>query len=285
LISNALTTPTVCCLILTFNRLPALKTCLQRVQTQTRPPEIIHIVDNGSREDTVRFLDQAGKDDSSIVVSSLAENRGPAGGYAYGLKWAVEKQFTYIWVMDDDVFADVDCLEKLLQHLENEDDRIVYPRVFDKDERPANYPAWVGVLIPSSVVKLAGLPIDELFWWTEDTEYLQWRLPNVYGIRPLISPNARVNHGVDDGKEKAAWKYYYEVRNTIYYRSYIQKGHRIRRIRKTLLAVAKPMMKAALFETNKLKKLRLSFLGIYDGVFCRLGKRIDPEKTMKEFTR
>jgi rhamnopyranosyl-N-acetylglucosaminyl-diphospho-decaprenol beta-1,3/1,4-galactofuranosyltransferase len=274
---NTFPVSNVCCVILTFNRLPALKKCLERIQTQTRRPETIHVVNNGSSQDTIQFLNEAARTDSSIVVSSLPENSGPAGGYAYGLKWAVENQFRYIWVMDDDVFAEGDCLQKLLQHMEDGKARIVYPRVFDKDNRPANYPAWVGVLIPSSVVQLAGVPKTELFWWTEDTEYLQWRLPKIYGITPLISSDATVNHGVDDGKEKPAWKYYYEVRNTIYYRSYIQRGHRIRRIRKMSLAVIKPMIRAV-FEKNKMKKLKLVFLGIYDGVLCRLGKRIDPAR-------
>lgn len=271
--------PTVCCIILTFNRLPTLKTCLNCIQTQARRPDVIHIVDNGSKEETARFLDDARRNDSSIFVSSLPENLGPAGGYAYGMNWATEKQFSYIWVMDDDVFPEAECLKNLLQEISNENDRILFPRVVDKDERPANYPAWVGVLIPSSVVRLAGIPRQELFWWTEDTEYLQWRLPRVYGIRSLISDNAKVTHGVDDGKEKPSWKYYYEVRNTIYYRFYVQKGNLIRRVRKTLLAIAKPVMKATLFESDTRKKLTMISLGIRDGISQRLGKRIDPEES------
>ena len=37
---------------------------------------------------------------------------------------------------------------------------------------------WCAVLIPRVAVDAVGLPQAELFWWTEDTEYLQWRLPN-----------------------------------------------------------------------------------------------------------
>ena len=66
------------------------------------------------------------------------------------------------------------------------------------------------------------MPNPDLFWWTEDTEYLQWRIPSagfevVWTERPVLS----VSRGRPDAA-KPAWKYYYEARNQVYYRLYVQ---------------------------------------------------------------
>ncbi|QLQ15568.1 MAG: hypothetical protein HZY73_07595 [Micropruina sp.] len=49
--------------------------------------------------------------------------------------------------------------------------------VYEKTGQVMNFPGWSGVLLDRIAVRLAGLPLPELFWWAEDTEYLQFRLP------------------------------------------------------------------------------------------------------------
>ena len=39
------------------------------------------------------------------------------------------------------------------------------------------WPSWCGFVVARQIVEAVGLPMAELFWWAEDTEYLQWRIP------------------------------------------------------------------------------------------------------------
>ena len=263
-------------LILTFNRVSSLRSCLNAVQNQTKRPETILIVNNASSDDTPEFLEEQAKQDSSITIVNLPENLGPAGAYAFGLKWGSDRNFSYCWVMDDDVFPNSDCLEFLLEEMETDSNKIIFPLISSWKGEIQNYPAWAGLLIPIAVVKRAGLPRQELFWWAEDTEYLQWRLPKIYGIHRINSKKAMARHGVYDGKEKPAWKYYYEVRNTIYYRFFIQKGNLLRRIRRTIIVICKFLLRVLFKEGEKLLKIRLICLGVWDGIRGQLGKKIDP---------
>lgn len=45
---------------------------------------------------------------------NTGSNLGGAGGFHYGMRWAVEANYDYLWVMDDDCFPKTDALEKLL---------------------------------------------------------------------------------------------------------------------------------------------------------------------------
>jgi GT2 family glycosyltransferase len=269
--------PTVCCIILTFNRLSCLKECLNSVLAQTRPADSILVVDNASFAETKTYLHEESLRHPSLLVEHLPENIGPAGGYAFGLDWARHRDFSYCWVMDDDVFAQPDCLAGLLMDMDAADNKIVFPEAIRQGARQV-YPAWAGVLIPVPAIKRAGLPMAELFWWAEDTEYLQWRLPKVFGVESVFSSRCRVSHGTPGGGEKPAWKYYYEIRNTIYYRIYVQKRNvfrRARRITRTLLRLTG----RAILEKGSLKKLSLIATGALHGAQKELGKRIDPEKS------
>jgi GT2 family glycosyltransferase len=76
-----------------------------------------------------------------------------------------------------------------------------------------NYPGWFGLLIPRTIVETVGLPYEPLFWWTEDTEYLRWRIPRAgYSVRWVADAN--VNHlEARRMPRRPTWKFYYEARN------------------------------------------------------------------------
>jgi len=49
-----------------------------------------------------------------IETIRLNENLGSSGGFAEGLRRAHERGDDWIWLLDDDTFADEGCLEALL---------------------------------------------------------------------------------------------------------------------------------------------------------------------------
>jgi hypothetical protein len=82
---------------------------------------------------------------------------------------------------------------------------------------------WWGALIPRAVVERVGVPNAELFWWTEDAEYLQWRIPQAgFEVVWTKAPISEVSRGRPDAT-KPAWKYYYEARNQVFHRLHVQR--------------------------------------------------------------
>ena len=141
------------------------------------------------------------------------------------------------------------------------------------------------MLIARRVVESVGVPNPALFWWTEDTEYLQWRIPRA-GFAVVRSDCARVvvsrSRTTD---EKPAWKYYYETRNQVYYRLHTQRPesreavprHLTARVRwwRALRSVSKLATRAATREhRQRLVKVNMVIRGALDGLAGRLGRTV-----------
>ena len=104
---------TVAAVVVTYNRLELLKQNIDKLLAQTCPCDIL-LVDNASTDGTgeaMRALEQTGK----IQYRNTGANLGGAGGFNFGMRWAVEAGYRYVWVMDDDCLPKPDALEKLLE--------------------------------------------------------------------------------------------------------------------------------------------------------------------------
>jgi GT2 family glycosyltransferase len=133
-------------------------------------------------------------------------------------------------------------------------------------------------------VDTVGAPKAELFWWTEDTEYLQWRIPEA-GFHVVWTDDAVMNisRRREDGT-KPAWKYYYEARNQVFHRVHVQRDHerphrRHLRVRVRLWRSAKSVAKLAVRalrkeHTDRLSKFRMVLRGAWDGLLGRLGRTV-----------
>ena len=80
----------------------------------------------------------------------------------------------------------------------------------------------------------SGCPMEELFWWAEDTEYLQWRIPEAGYPRQVVD-GALVDHdAIRQGDGVPLWKYYYEARNMLYVNLHVKRriGHYPRNLSK-----------------------------------------------------
>ena len=108
------TAPTVCAIVVTYNRRELLVECLEKLQAQTRPPDRILVVDNASTDDTLELLSKR----EGVDVLALDTNGGGAGGFEAGLREARRAGHDWYWLLDDDTFAEPDCLEQLLAGVE-----------------------------------------------------------------------------------------------------------------------------------------------------------------------
>jgi GT2 family glycosyltransferase len=113
--------------------------------------------------------------------------------------------------------------------------------------------------------------MEALFWWAEDTEYCEWRIPQAGFPRHVVEDAVVHHHAIRQGGTIPTWKYYYESRNMLYYHLYIK--HRVGRYPKKITAL---VVRAVLRQkTHRIGCIRAICKGFYDGVFGRLGIRYE----------
>lgn len=254
--------------MVTYRRPEFLGRLLTAIRQQTRPPDRILIVDNGGDVDPARVAGD------SIEVLTLAENTGPAGGYAAGFAAALAAGATKLWTVDDDNRPDERCLERLLAA--SRPGEVVFPL----QRKPSGWegfpPSWNGPLIDAEAVARGGLPRADLFFWAEDTEFFL-RLRHA-GVAIRRCPEAVVFHA-KPAKRVAGrardWRLYYEVRNSIWLRLRVRRGGP-RQLWRLVRMLGGKLYRIVALEPGKAQSLRLFALGVGDGVRGRLGRRIDP---------
>jgi len=119
--------------LVTYNRLSYLKECLTALKNQTYKPDQILVVNNDSTDGTTNWLNE--QTDLEVINQG---NLGGAGGFYTGIKRAYDQGFDYIWVMDDDVEPELNCLEILMKSFKDygdEYDVLMPDRFCDKDKK------------------------------------------------------------------------------------------------------------------------------------------------------
>jgi len=267
-------TKRVFAIVVTYNRPDLLKVCIEALISQRQYGlSRIHIVVNSQDAETLEVI-RSFMNDPTFLTYDRYNNPGPAGGFHYGLKRFIEEGLEYAWVMDDDIVVKDDCLQQLLICARNGD--YLCPQVLSGSGKELGSFGWWGILLSKPVVERAGLPLIDLFFWSEDTEYLQHRVIRISKATFVRCNAAVVNHLHSRSHKRPAWYYYYVIRNTLYYRIYIV-GFTWRRIRRTIVAIPTMLFRILLKEDKKLKKIKFLVYGIYHGLIGRIGKLIDPE--------
>ncbi len=262
--------------VLTHNAPESLDRCLRAIAGQTTPPQGLLVVDNASDPPVVRA--QLPDSIPEVVLLRSDTNGGPAGGYNIALAKFLELDFAHAWVLDDDIVPDADCLERLWVAAGTDlPGAYVFPVSHQTDGSFGAWPSWCGFLVGREIIEQVGLPMEELFWWAEDTEYLQWRIPQAgYPIR--VIGDASVQHdSIRHGNGVPVWKYYFEARNMLYVHLYVKR--RIGRYPRNM----SKLIGRALFREPEGKRERMAAIvtGMRDGARARLGMRF-PVEPMRE---
>lgn len=262
--------------VLTHNAPESLARCLRAIADQTCPPGAVLVVDNASQPP----VELQPSDTASLPTRVLRSevNTGPAGGYAQALTEFVGSDYLHAWVLDDDMRPEPECLERLWT-VANKDPEsaFVFPMSRQPDGSVGVWPSWCGVIVARQIVEAVGVPMAELFWWAEDTEYLQWRIPEA-GYQPLVVDGAIVDHdAIRRGGSVPLWKYYYETRNMLYVHMHVK--HRVGRYPRN---ISKLLARAVLREKDdRLRRLAIMARGLWDGAWGKLGIRF-PVEPMQE---
>ncbi len=189
----------VIAVVVTYNRLEMLKSTLQALETQTERCDVL-IVDNASTDNTQAWVQQYLQEKPFLHYVNTGANIGGAGGFHYGMRWAVQNGYDYVWIMDDDCMPCAQALEELMQA----DSLLGGPEQYgflssavlwtDGKECKMNrqkikksyyenlhllkhsliqveQATFVSLLFPAQTIKKVGLPIKEFFIWGDDIEY------------------------------------------------------------------------------------------------------------------
>ena len=254
-------------MVLTHNAPASLERCATAIAGQSNPPAGVLVVDMASDPpvDTSTL-------DFGVPVDIIRsdENLGPAGGWAMAFKELLKGPFAYAWVMDDDMVPSIDCLALLWAKAAKHDEPpFVFPRAEQRDGSIHTYGSWCGFLIAREIVEDVGLPNADLFWWAEDTEYCQWRIPEA-GHPRRLARKALVRHdGIRQRDSVPTWKYYYEARNSIYLHFHLM--HRVGRFpRNFSMLIGRAFWRE---RSGYLARSGAIARGVADGIRGRLGIR------------
>ena len=273
---------TICAVVVTYNRKDMLVKCLKALLRQTHALNAIYIIDSASTDGTLDFLTKERfiKDASTLANGSIVgknkmcislkgdekkhinihytrmpKNVGGAGGFYEGVKAAYRNNYDWIWVMDDDVYAENNCLSELFNMyrvIENEKNvkpaalacarsyvngnlangevkRInltdpfkgFYQRRISKEDMCKKYfkiegATFEGLMINKKIVSKVGFPDSRFFIYSDDTDYCL-RILRLGKI--YYVPSAKIIKMRAIEKKlglKYGWTKYYMLRNFIY---------------------------------------------------------------------
>lgn len=262
----------VLAVVVTFDAPNLLRRCIDALLKQSRPLEVL-VIDNHSR--SAREVRSAA---AGAEIVRLPENTGPAGGFFAGMSLFLERNFTHVWLFDDDVAPRPDCLEKLLATTGGAE-VVVAPRLVDERGEVRETWGWIGLLVPREVVVEAGLPLPKLFWGSEDAEWLHYRVRERHGyeLRRASDAWADVVLGRPT-KAKPDWKYYYEFRNSVYTILY-RRRHLplVQRLKILAFKLTRQIKSWTNDEGARGKALAAICRGVLHGLLGRTGKTALPE--------
>lgn len=208
----------IAAVIVTYNRPKMLKGCIERLLGQQDAVCDVLVVDNASTDNTPEIVREIASE--RLHYRNTGKNLGGAGGFNFGVRWAVESGYDRIWLMDDDTFPEPDALAGLLRADAMLEGNFAFlsSAVLWKDgkgcvmNRPGIYlkyedelarladgllrieqATFVSMFLNTQAVLKAGLPIREFFIWGDDIEYSR-RICVRMGMAAYLVGHSRVVH-------------------------------------------------------------------------------------------
>lgn len=276
----------VALIIVTFNRLETLKMNLAHIRNQTRKPEYVLIVENGSDDGTLEFL----KNQNEFEFLAMNQNIGWSGGLDKGIRKARENWgVDFFWLMDDDSFPSPQVLESLVAAslLIGENAIIGLEGYIFKYGIPRKQETSVGIipvdfvlidnaLVPKKLIEIVGTPDPDYFIMAEDYEYCQRVKRKGFEVFLLCSKEKLVNRlhlGSQPSSKSLLWRGYYQSRNHIFVLrdQFTLKGllgYFNRHLRFIIYGI--------IFGKTPIQTVKYRMMGIWDGIINKRGKTIDP---------
>lgn len=223
--------PLVFVIVINYNGVKYLKTCLSSLAQQTYSNYKIVVFDNASTDNSVEFIQQ---NFPNIRIIQAGKNFGFAEGNNFAMKFALDQGASYFFLVNNDTEAKMDLVEKLVNSAESDDSLgIVGPSVFALQNKYSiqergvtidrfGYPLAIknaslngdcvffvsgcAMLIKVELIRKIGLFDKEYFMFVEDLD-LCWRA-QLAGYKIIVNEKAVIYHAsggsISGGVIKAA---------------------------------------------------------------------------------
>ncbi|MBC7935299.1 MAG: glycosyltransferase family 2 protein [Rhizobacter sp.] len=276
--------------VVTYNREKLLANCINALRNQSRKPDQILVVNNGSTDDTEKWLSA-----QNDIVFISQENFGSAGGFSSGIDWAYKNGYSWIWCMDDDGYPAHHAFENLLKADDAKQLRLLNCIVVDKEDKDTlvwktgEYTSlnqvdcelihgkghlFNGTLLHRKIIERVGLPNKNFFLWGDETEYY-YRITRKNNIPVATVANSVHYHPStafslrQDWDFSASWKMYFYVRNRLHVHKAKFRSAAYAYICYFSFIVAFMGVIVFLQKTNRRKKLQFMFWPATDALFSR----------------
>jgi GT2 family glycosyltransferase len=226
--------------IVTHNRCELLRESVAALRSQTRPVQEIVVIDNGSEDGTRAMLADEFPD---VELIAYPDNLGASHGFSRGVTLALERDFDWLWLIDDDGIARPDALAEFfaaLDELDGAEPALLCSRVEWHDGMPhtMNFPVmarerdkkvvadkregivpiraatYVSLLLARSAMESTHPPLAKFFYQTDDIEYTARLLrdrPGYFVARSVVLHKTPRQHtAISDDR-----RFYFHARNTL----------------------------------------------------------------------
>jgi GT2 family glycosyltransferase len=290
--------------IITKDRPNELIKTIKKLLDQTYPPNFILVVDNSLINESRNSINDL--NDSRISHHLTGYNAGPAGGAYWGLKLLFEKGYDWVlWVDDDDPPKFDNLIEDLFDIVHHNDNEYLgmvgsVGERFDrkkgkivrlKDEQLKGFLEVDTIsgnmfpLVSKRTFDKGILPSKNLFFGFEDLDFgLSIKRA---GFKIITSGELHLKHRELAGRlnlkkntsfkkfNQSLWREYYSVRSLIHILLHKEKS-----LIGALSCITRNLIKSVLvfkygFSYGK-KSCRMILLGLFDGIFKKMGMRISP---------
>lgn len=278
--------------IVTYNRKELLKECIEALLEQTWQKFQIVVVDNASTDNTEDSLKEY-VCKGQIIYYNTGSNLGGAGGFNRAIRYALDEEADYIWLMDDDTVPDKNALEKMLFTADKLNDHFGFlsGRVLWKDGKlckmneQKNYrmikkiapneeiirckqATFVSFFVRAAVVKEIGLPISDFYIWGDDVEYsrrISQKYISYYVPESSVVHKTTNNVGSNIAKDEylRISRYKFAYRNEMY----IARKEGLKRIIYQIFKIFYHILRI-LFSANgnQLEKLKIVIISSFNGI-------------------
>ncbi|OIO46857.1 MAG: hypothetical protein AUJ28_01660 [Parcubacteria group bacterium CG1_02_37_51] len=241
----------VAIIIANFNGQKYLQDCLESLKTTQYDAAFFDtiLIDNNSADDTVQFVEQ---NYPEVKILPQKENFGFAGGNNIGMQWALEHNYDYVFLLNQDTVVTADWLQPLITLAESDQTIGAVQsklRLWPAKEKlntvgnkihflgfgygqasgeidtgqydqikEINYPSGAAVLLRVSMLKKIGLFDDQMFMYLEDLD-LGWRIW-LTGYRCVYQPASMIYHKYEFDRSMKQVYYFERNRLLCLYRNY-----------------------------------------------------------------
>jgi hypothetical protein len=193
----------------TYNLVDATKSLLNYLKLQSSSFDVL-VVDNHSDVDSWEKLRNV---NNNINLIRTIDNLGSGGGNAIALEWALNREYDFILVTEDDALpVQVALVDEMFENSnENSITKIKY-----LNENCASF-SFHFTVYPYKLLNLIGVPDPSFFMIQDDLEFLKRQIEGQkkLNISDNFLSNLEYTHPTYKAK-KSIWAEYFDIRNGLF---------------------------------------------------------------------